>query len=175
MIVLTDPERFPDTLAFANRTPRGSVLVFRHFGLTGAAREAESLRRIADQRDLVFLIAADPRLARQVGADGVHWPERLLGDARRHHPDGMIFTASAHSAIAARRAASLGASAVLLSPVFSTKSPGSGRALGLWTASAIARRTAAPVYALGGVGPQAAKRLAGLGFSGVATVSGIQV
>ncbi|MEN0653129.1 MULTISPECIES: thiamine phosphate synthase [Hyphobacterium] len=174
LIVLTDPRRYPDIEAFAESVPSRSVLVHRHFGRPEAAREAHALRRIADRKGLILLIAADPALALQCGADGVHWPERLAGQVRLRHPAGMWLTLSAHSRAAAERAARLGADAVLLSPVFPTLSPGAGRSLGLWTAGAIARSVAAPVYALGGITPERARRLTNLGFSGIAAVSAAQ-
>jgi thiamine-phosphate pyrophosphorylase len=174
LIVLTDPRRYPDVEAFAESIPSGAVLIHRHFGRPEAARESLALRRIADRKELILLIAADPALALQCGADGVHWPERLLRQARTRHPAGLILTASAHSRGAAERAARLGADGVLLSPVFPTQSPGAGQPIGIWQAGAIARSVAAPVYALGGVTPSRAVRLAGLGFSGIAAVSAAQ-
>jgi len=146
----------------------------QHCGRPEAAREAHALRRIADRKGLILLIAADPALALQCGADGVHWPERLIGQARARHPAGLVLTASAHSRRAAERAARLGADGVLLSPVFSTQSPGAGPPIGIWRAGAIARSVAAPVYALGGVTPSREARLTGLGFSGIAAVSAAQ-
>lgn len=174
LIVLTDPRRFPDIEAFAESIPAGAVLIHRHFGRADAAREAHALRRIADRNGLLLLIAADLALALQCGADGVHWPERLLPKARTRHPAGLFLTASAHSRRAAERAAQLGADGVLLSPVFPTQSPGAGRPLGAWQAGTIARTIAAPVYALGGITPTRAARLTGLGFSGIATISASQ-
>lgn len=174
LIVLTDPRRYPDIEAFAESIPPGAVLIHRHFGRPEAAREALALRRIADRKGLTLLIAADPALARQSGADGVHWPERLLRQAWTRHPAGLFLTASAHSRRAAERAARLGADGVLLSPVFPTQSLGAGQPIGIWRAGAIARSVAAPVYALGGVTPSRAARLAGLGFSGIAAVSAAQ-
>lgn len=171
LIVLTDPRRFPDVEAFASAIPPGSVLIQRHFGQPDAAREAQALRRIADRNGLIFLVAADPALALHCGADGVHWPERLLRQARARHPAGLLLTMSAHSRAAAERAARRRPDALLLSPVFATNSPGAGTPLGVWKAAAIARTTDAPVYALGGVTPERAARLAGLGFSGIAGVS----
>lgn len=171
LIVLTDPRRFPDVAAFAERVPEGAVLIHRHFGRDEAAREAQALRRIADRHGFVFLVAADPALALQTGADGVHWPERMAHQARVRHPAGMVMSVSAHSRRAVQRGVRLGADAILLSPVFATASPGAGAPLGVWKAGAIARASAGPVYALGGVTAGRARRLAGLGFSGIAGVS----
>ncbi|MAL08148.1 MAG: thiamine monophosphate synthase [Maricaulis sp.] len=174
LIVLTDPNRFPDLDGFARQVPRGSVLIHRHFGGKTARHEAHTLRQIADERDLTLLIAADPGLALEVRADGVHWPERLAGRVRLHHPPGLILTVSAHSRAAAQRSAALGAHGILVSPVFATSSPGSGRPMGRWAAARIARGVDAPVYALGGLHMGNAARLTGLGFAGIAMVSGIR-
>jgi thiamine-phosphate pyrophosphorylase len=165
----TDPARIADPVAVAERLPRGSAVVYRHFGAADRARVARRLARTCRQRGLKLLIAADPGLASRVGADGVHWPERLL-PARR---GGGLVTVAAHDAAALARAAVFEADAAILTPVFPTRS-GSGRqALGLFRASQWARAARLPVIALGGVTPAHARRLAGRGFAGLAAVDAL--
>ena len=82
---------------------------------------------------------------------------------------------AAHSKAALRRAARLGMDAAFLSPIFSTRSGSSNPALGLSRASALARASALPVIALGGVNASNAKRLVGRGFAGLACVDGLLV
>jgi thiamine-phosphate pyrophosphorylase len=174
---LTDPERTPDPLAFAAAQAPGDGLIYRHYGAEDrekiALKLADHLRKFGN----ILLISADPELALAVGAAGVHWPEKRLAQAARwrlRHP-GLLFTASAHSGAALRKAAAAGADAALLSPVFPSASPSAGRPLGLWRAAALARQAKLPVYALGGVDRTKEKRLSALGFSGIAAVSGLQV
>ena len=149
-------------------------MILRHFGRPGLIAAAAPLGRIVQARGGVFLIAADPGLASETGADGVHWPERRLGEARlwRMKRPGWIVTASAHSRPALRRAAEL-ADAALLSPVFPSRSASADRPLGPLRAGMIARGARTPVYALGGVKPGNVKRLEGFEFSGIAAVESL--
>jgi thiamine-phosphate pyrophosphorylase len=67
-------------------------------------------------------------------------------------------------------AARVGLDAVLVSPVFESRSLSAGRALGPLRFARMARGARLPVYALGGVTARTARRLAGTGASGVAAV-----
>jgi thiamine-phosphate pyrophosphorylase len=162
----TDPARTPDPIAVAQRLPRGTAVVYRHFGAPERARVARRLAGVARARGLVLLIAADPDLAQRVGADGVHWPQRL---APRERGAGLV-TVAAHDAQAAAAAAGLGADACVLGPVFPTRSASANPPLGLFRASQIARATGVPVIALGGINARTAARLTGRGFAGFAAV-----
>ena len=166
----TDPERTPDPMAVAVRLPRGTALVYRHFGAPDRARTARLLAAICQTRGLLLLVAADPELARRVGAAGVHWPERLL-PAKRESA-GLVI-ASAHSRGALARAARFGVDACVLGPVFATASASGNRPLGLFHASQLACGAGVPVIALGGVNATNATRLAGRGFAGLAAVEAL--
>ena len=169
LFFFTDPERTPDPCAAAERLPRGTAVVYRHFGAAERARVARRLAAIARSRGLVLLVAGDPQLAARVGADGVHWPQRMLPDVRGR---GLV-TAAAHDAGAITRAAAVGVDACVLGPVFATRS-GSGNApLGLFRASRLARAAGLPVIALGGINARTAARLNGRGFAGVAAVEAL--
>jgi thiamine-phosphate pyrophosphorylase len=166
----TDPERTPDPMAVAVRLPRGTALVYRHFGAPDRARTARLLAAICQTRGLLLLVAADPELARRVGAAGVHWPERLL-PAKRESA-GLVI-ASAHSRGALARAARFGVDACVLGPVFATASASGNRPLGLFHANQLACGAGVPVIALGGVNATNATRLAGRGFAGLAAVEAL--
>lgn len=170
LFFFTDPERTPDPLAAAQRLPRGAAVVYRHFGAPDRARVARRLARLCHARGLMLLIAADPDLARRVGAAGVHWPEKWIARATRRHG---LTTAAAHSPAALARATALGVDACVLGPVFPTSSASSRRALGVFRASQIARTAGAPVIALGGVNAETARRLLGRGFAGLAAVEAL--
>lgn len=167
---LTDPERVPDPVAAVHHLPAGTAVIYRHFGAAGRAHVARELVAACRSRRLRLLIAADPLLARAVGADGVHWPERRL---LRTPPRYGLTTASAHGAEGVMRAARFGADACILGPVFPTGSASGNPSLGLFRASQIARSAPLPVMALGGVNARTAARLAGRGFAGIAAVEGL--
>lgn len=171
---MTDPERTPDPLAAAAELPRGATVIFRHFGAPDAAETAAALARLARARGLLLLVGGDERLAARVRADGVHLPERMVSrlPAIRARRPRWVLTAAAHSAGAVRRAETAGADAVLLSPVFPSRSPSAGEPLGVAALRRIAAGTRTPVIALGGVNPRTAPRLLRSGAAGLAAVEG---
>jgi thiamine-phosphate pyrophosphorylase len=164
---LTDPARTPDPARIAERLPNGTAVIYRHFGASDRFETARRLARISRARGLVLLIAADPALAAEIGAHGVHWPERLMPANR----DGFALeTAAAHSVRALARAAAAGFDAALLGPVLPSRSPTAARPLGPRLAGHMARSATLPVIALGGLDAQTGRRLIGRGFAGLAAV-----
>jgi len=171
---MTDPARVPDPEAVASRLPMGSAVVFRAFGAADAAVRGRRLAAIARRRGLVMLAGADPVMARAIGAAGVHLPERSSHRAHvaRLQP-GWIVTAAAHDARAIRRAFAAGADAVVVSPVFESRSPSAGRPLGPTRFAALVRAANGPVYALGGIDAVTARRLLSSGAVGIAMVEAL--
>lgn len=176
---MTDEARGPDPLIAAASLPRGNAIILRHYGDPARVDLAQRLAAICRRRGLVLLIAGDWRLALAVGANGVHLPEwqARRGPGARGVPatrrPGFLVTAAAHSPAAIVRAERAGADAVLLSPVFATESHTGAATIGPLRSALWCRRSGLPVYALGGVNPQTAARLAGIGLAGIAGVSGL--
>ena len=164
----TDPERTPDPIGVARRLPRRTAVVYRHFGAEDRVRVARQLATLCRSRGLALLIGADAELAKACGADGVHWPERLM--PRERGGAFKIVTAAAHDAQAIARANAAGLDACVLSPVFASASASAQTELGLFSASQIVRASGIPVIALGGVTARNATRLSGRGFAGIAAV-----
>lgn len=172
LFAFTDPERTPDLQRLAKRLPEGSGLVLRTFGRPALEAEAFDLAALAGDRGLVMLVASDPALALRCGAHGVHWPQAMVHRATRWRGRFALMSASAHDPAAARRAAGL-CDLVFVSPAFVSASPSATRPMGVFRLAAYARRTPAPVYALGGVNARTAARLKGLGISGLAAIDGV--
>lgn len=149
-LFVTDPVRATDILGIAQRLPRGFGIVWRHFGAADRLEAGRQLARLCRRRGIVLLVSADPVLAARIGAHGVHWPEARLGGVRLK-PAGLIETAAAHSPRAIARAARLGVDAVIVSPVFSSRSPSATIPLGALRFRQMARGARLPVYALGGL------------------------
>ena len=170
LYAFTDPARGMPPLQAAARLPRGAALVYRHFGAADRRELANALRTVCRRRGVLLLIGADPMLAREVGADGVHWPERLT---TRRRPEFRLQTAAAHGAPGLRRARRAGMDAAILSPVFPSDSPSAGVPLGSRRAGMLVRSADLPVIALGGVSAERVRQLKLLGFSGIALVSGL--
>jgi len=175
LLFFTDPARVADPEAVALRLPRGAGIVLRAFGAPEAVDQGRRLRAIADARGLILLAGAHPRLAEDIGADGLHMPERLSGEIPRlrvEHPDWLI-TVAAHDRPALTAAERLEADAVVVSPVFPSNSPSAGAPLGVEGLNALVSATALPVYALGGVRADTAGRLSGSGVVGIAAVEAL--
>jgi thiamine-phosphate pyrophosphorylase len=136
------------------RLPMGSALVFRHYHLEPAAR-AERLRRltrIAAMRGVVVV---------QAGAG--------YGPAQRMRSSGLRL-ATAHDLREIGAAARAGAHAVLLSPVFATRSHPGAPVLGALRFNCLARLSPLPVLALGGMNR---RRMAQLRAHGFAAIDGL--
>ena len=166
LVLMTD-DRDADWTEAACRLPRGSLAVVR-------ARDAARRRALAERLHGIvpLLIADDPALAEETGAAGLHLPEVRMREAlhwRARHSDWII-TSSAHSLAALMRAGPL--DAVFLSPVFATASHPGASCLTPARAALIAARAPVPVYALGGVTPANAGRIAPA-FSGIAAIGAL--
>jgi len=129
--------------------PRGSGFIYRHYHLPDGERLARfrALRRIAKARGHCVILADAALTAREWGADGTYGAPRSLYPRRR----GMIHLATAHDLRELGLAATLGADAALLSPVFPTRSHPGGAVLGPSRFRLLARQAPLPVIALGGM------------------------
>jgi thiamine-phosphate pyrophosphorylase len=132
-------------------------VIYRHYHLPDAARLARfrALRRAARVRGHRVILADSPLKARKWGADGIYASPR----ARTPRRAGLINLATVHNpheiALANRR----GADAMLLSPVFATRSHPGGASLGPVRFRLMARLARVPVIALGGMTGQRARAL----------------
>ncbi|QGN56436.1 thiamine phosphate synthase [Novosphingobium sp. Gsoil 351] len=134
------------------RLPRGSGVIFRHFHLAAKQRAV----RLSQVRRLCRRFGHRLELAGE--GYGPPAPHRRL--------------ASAHDLREIGRANRYGAHAVLISPVFATRSHPGMPALGRVRLLLLARRAAMPAIALGGM---TAGRFRGLGVWGWAAIDGLAV
>ena len=145
-IWLVSDERNDAVLETALRQlPRGSGFIFRHYHLSGGKRRARfaALARLARAKGHIVALAGSHALARRWGADLSYGPG---GDLDPVHSLREIARASR-------------AVALLLSPAFPTRSHPGAASLGPLRFRLLAAHAAAPVIALGGMNPRAAKRL----------------
>lgn len=172
LLFVTDPERTPDPAAVAALLPAGWSVIYRAFGRPDALETGLRLREATRANGLPLLVGADPALARALEADGLHLPERLVGEIAGE-PDWIV-TAAAHSAEAVARAARVGCDAVLVSPVFPSRSPSATTPIGVEAFTALVAASPLPVYALGGVNTKTAPELVGSGAAGFAMVEAVR-
>jgi thiamine-phosphate pyrophosphorylase len=138
--------------------PRRSGFIYRHYHLPPEARVARwfELLSIARARGHLAILADSSLTAREWGADGLYGPPRALYPA-----SDLLTLATAHSLREIGLANRARANAVLLSPVFPTRShPGSRVRL-------LASRAEMPVIALGGMTPGTARRLGWLRWAAI--------
>lgn len=170
-LFLTDPGRTPDPVAVAEQLPPGWGIVYRHYGARHRVWMARQLADIANRRGLALLISADPALAIQVGAAGVHWPFAARRRARKWQGRFDLMTVSAHGSRELRQLKGHVFDAAIVSAVFPSGSASAGRPLGAVNLRGLARQSGLPVYALGGINAKTAGRVSG--SAGLAAIEGI--
>lgn len=148
--------------------PRGSGIIFRHYGLERAERRIlyERVRRIARARGLRLILAGPVRDAVAWRADGVHGaqPGRRAGRP-------LLRTSPVHDAreLHGRRDADLR----LVSPVFATRSHPDAQALGRVRLGLLIGRDRSGIVALGGMTADRARALRNLGIGRWAAIDGL--
>ncbi len=180
LLALTDPVRAPDPFEGLASLPAGAGLIWRAYETVPRRTDVLALARAARAQGCVLLIAGQPALAGS--ADGLHLAEHMLNSphtdrsfasARRPKPDHIV-TAAAHSERAIIAAARAGADAVLISPVFATRSHPHAATLGVTRFARLAQLATSlglGAYALGGVtSDEKHRRLAGSNATGIAGI-----
>ena len=154
--------------------PRGAGFIFRHYGVANREPLGRELRVLCRQHRILFSVAGDARLAARLHADGVHLPQRMARHAiTARQRRNWLITVSAHDAASVITAATSGADAVLLSPVFATASHLHAKPLGPLRFALLARLSKIPVIALGGITAANARQIHGA--SGIAAISALNV
>ncbi|SNS72390.1 thiamine-phosphate diphosphorylase [Sphingomonas laterariae] len=164
--VMTDPRMGETLWDILADVPRGSGVVFRHYGVPDRRAIFERVRRIARARRLVLVLAGPPALAIRWKANGAHGPS-----PHRHSPRPLLRTAPAHNARELARAT--GKHAVFVSPVFATRSHPGARPLGPVRFGLLAQKARLPVIALGGMNARNAGRSRRFGAMGWAAIDGL--
>ncbi len=145
------------------REPDYSATQLRAF-----AREVVTRARAVGAR---VLVNAAAEIARDAGADGVHLSSARLR-ALDAAPAQGFWGASCHDADELARAAALGASYALLSPVLPTPTHPEATGLGWERFAALAQDRPLPVYALGGMTPALLDTAMHHGAHGIALLGG---
>jgi len=164
IFLMTDADRLPDPRPAVAALPRGAGVILRHYNDPNRPDLALELASLCRHRGLHLLIAGDGRMAIRVAAHGVHFPEWLI-------------TAAAHSRRSLISAVHNGAGAAILGPVLSTESHPGSKPLGVVRFAALvmaAQRAQCgyPVYALGGMNSETARRISNSRAVGIAGISG---
>lgn len=169
--LVTDEIRLPDPLPAAARLPKGSGVIFRHYGAADREAVGRALARLCRARRLTLLVAGDARLAFRLRAQGIHLPEHAAGRISGLKRQGWMVSAAAHSAGAVARARE--ARMLVISPAFPTRSHPGAPVLGPVRFAALASRSSALVIALGGITHASARRLRGGRVHGLAAIGAL--
>lgn len=126
---------------------------------------------LAHRYEARVLVNADIELARDAGADGVHFAsEKLMRlDSR---PEGLLAGASCHDAAELSHAVILGLDLAVLGPVKSTDSHPGASPLGWQRFKHLALGSSIPVYAIGGLRQSDVEDAWCAGAHGIAMISG---
>lgn len=144
--------------------PRGSGVIFRHYHLAPhdrAVRFAE-VQRLCRRCGHLAVLAGSARQARRFGAIAAYGPPSRLARGPT-----TIRLVTAHSLAEIAAALRARADAVLLSPVFPTRSHPGARSLGSLRFRLIAARSPVRVIALGGMNQRTAKRLRSFAWAAI--------
>jgi thiamine-phosphate pyrophosphorylase len=138
------------------RLPRGSGLIFRHYHLDAKARSARfaKLVREARRHGHCIVLSGSPRDARRWGADGAYGPPERLARG-----PASLRLATVHSLRELGKAHRARADAILISPVFATRSHPGAPVLGPVRFRLLATRSRVPAIALGGMNARRARHI----------------
>jgi len=121
-----------------------------------------------------LLLNAEPKLAKESGAAGVHLTsERLMALSTRPLDDTCLVAASCHNQDQLEHAANLGLDFVVVSPVKGTTSHPGARPLGFKGFHDLADQAKIPVYALGGMQVSDLSTAFQSGAQGIAAIRGL--
>lgn len=142
--------------AAIGRLPPRSGFIFRHYHLPQRERDARlrQLARKLRRRGHLAVLSGTAQCARRWRADGGYGSPALLSRG-----PATLRLVTAHDLRELGQANRMRADAVLLSPVFSTRSHVGGRTLGTIRFRLLAARSLAPVIALGGMSARRARAI----------------
>jgi thiamine-phosphate pyrophosphorylase len=184
LLVMTDHTAQGPAVDILGALPPGTILCLRDYEMPDRHIYAAALATRCHAAGIRLLVGGDFRLAHAVRAWGVHVPEGLWRRSRRQvlkaRQQGLIVTTSVHSELAARRVESAGparADAVMVSPVFTTRSHPGAQTLGpVKLACILTTLGNMPAYALGGMHTGTIARLSPLArcYPNLVGVAGIR-
>ena len=152
-----------------------NMIQFRDRDMEDADRlhAAGKLREITENKAL-FIVNGDVDLAKKVGADGIHFPEKHIFDADTQKlKEDFILGQSVHSLEMATKAELLYIDYLIVGTLFSSKSHPQGRVSGTKIIEDISGKLSVPLIGIGGISSQNCRKVIDSGASGVAVIGAI--
>ena len=182
IIMIFDDEVF-DKKKFLNlKIPKESAFLLRSYKAKERKKIAKQLLKFCKVKKLKLLIASDIKLAEEINANGVHFPEYMIKKRNKINwviikniksKKNWIITTAAHNLQTLKKVENFDIDAVLLSPVFPSKSHPNSKNLGINKFVKIIKKTKLPIYALGGINIKNVKSLVETDIIGYAFQRGI--
>jgi thiamine-phosphate pyrophosphorylase len=135
----------------------GGVDILQLRGKKNSAAELESvaadLRTVTVKRSVPLIANDYPKIARSVGADGVHvgQDDLSVNEARRQGGGQLLVGKSTHSLAQARAAAEEGADYIGFGPLFATPTKPDYKPIGLTDIAEAHRIIKVPIFCIGGI------------------------
>lgn len=180
LIFITDQDAQPCPEEVIAKMPSGSMVILRDYDDENRAELGRALGYICKARNIKFIVAGDYTLSLMLEADGVHLAEVKLDEAeliKKERPDYFI-TAAVHNEEAIKKAIALNVDAVLLAPIFPTKSHPEtfdepDRVVGAEQLKMLCHKYRVPIYALGGINSETIMKIKNSGAAGIAAIRGL--
>ena len=167
VIIIFDDELFNKKKLLKLKIPKKSAFLLRSYQTKKRKKIAKQLLKFCKMKKIKLLIGSDIKLAKDINAHGVHFPEYMIKENKINwigiknikYRKKWIITTAAHNIRSLKKEEGLDNDAALLSPVFTSKSHPNIKSLGLNKFLKIVKKTKLPVYALGGINIKNVKSL----------------
>ena len=159
VIIIFDDESFDKKKLLKLKIPKRSAFLLRSYETKKRKKIAKQLLNFCKIKKIKLLIGSDIKLAEDINADGIHFPEYMVKKNKINWTyiknvksnKKWIITTAVHNIQSLKKAEELDIDAALLSPVFPSKSHLNNKSLGLNKFLKIVKKTKLPIYALGGI------------------------
>ena len=167
IIIVFNEKEFNKNFFLKLKIPNGAAILLRSYKIKGRKKIAKQLLKFCKIKKLKLLISEDIKLARDINADGVHFPTYMVKKDiinwslinKIKIKKNLIITTAIHNSKELENAQLFDFDAGLLSPVFPSKSHPNVKSLGIRKFSKLVDKSDLPIYALGGINAKNIKSL----------------
>ncbi len=166
LFFFTDRKRFDNILHIITNLPKNTTIIFREYDLSYQERLVlvNKIINITKKRKLNILIGKNVRLAKESGANGVHFSDNDASwfkylNYKKNNPRSIL-SCSCHDEKSLKKARKLSIDIQFISPIFQTTSHPNCKIIGIKKLSQIyLQNKQADIVALGGINHKNIKQL----------------